>query len=203
MIERATVQEVPATADMLADAFETDPIAVFYFRGTPAERRPLVREFFEILMSARVALNTPVFLAKLDSRVGGAVMGYDTTRPAWLPEHVSLLSTLETKQSGLAERFNREEEVVKRFKPKHPHYYLGVVGVHGAHQGKGIGAALIERFCAASDADKASTGTYIETANPLNVNFYQRLGFEPTGEADLDAATRLWTLFRPTPSPAP
>lgn len=199
MIERAKVQDVPAAADMLAEAFSTDQIAVYFFGGTPAERRPLVGEFFDILISARLALNAPVFLARRDGGIAGAVMGNDTTRPDWLPEQAARWSRLETKQEGLAERFSRQEEVVNRFKPGRPHYYLGVLGVHPSCQGKGIGAALIERFCATSDADKASAGTYIETANPLNADYYKRFGFEPVGEADLDAMTRLWTLFRPTP----
>jgi GNAT superfamily N-acetyltransferase len=199
MIERAKVQDVPAAADMLADAFNTDQIMVYFFGGTLAERRPLVSEFFDILMSARLALNAPVFLAKLEGQIVGAVMGNDTTRPDWLPEQAARWSRFEMKQEGLVERLNRQEEVVNRFKPKRPHYYIGVLGVHPSCQGKGTGAALVKRFCATSDADKSSSGTYIETASPLNANYYQRLGFEPAGEADLDATTRLWTLFRPTP----
>jgi ribosomal protein S18 acetylase RimI-like enzyme len=201
-IEPGMAQQVPEAAGMLADAFASDQIAAYFFGGTPAERHPLVRELFEIIMSARVALSMPVFFTKLDGRIVGAIMGQDATRPDWLPEHVGLWSRFEAKQEGLVQRFNREDEAVNRFKPKRPHYYIGVVGTHLAYQGKGIGSALIKHFYAASDTDKASSGTYLETANILNVNYYQRLGFEPAGEAELDGVTKLWTLFRPTPSRA-
>jgi ribosomal protein S18 acetylase RimI-like enzyme len=201
-IEPGMAQHVPEAAEMLADAFASDPHMVYFFGGIPAQRHPLVREFFEILMSARVALSMPVFFTKLDGRIVGAIMGQDATRPDWLPEHAGLWSRFEAKQEGLVKRFNRQDEVVNHFKPKRPHYYIGVVGTHLAYQRQGIGSALIKHFCAASDTDKASSGTYIETANLLNVNYYQRLGFEPAGEAELDGMNKLWTLFRPTPGRA-
>ena len=139
---------------MLADAFASDQNMAYFFGGTPAQRHPLVREFFEILMAARIALAMPVFLARLDGRIVGAIMGEDATRPDWLPEQVGLWSRFETKQEGLVQRFNRQEEAVNLFKPKRPHYYIGVVGIHPAYQGKAIGAALIKYFCAASDTDR-------------------------------------------------
>ena len=153
-------------------------------------------------MSARVALSMPVFFTKLDGRIVGAIMGQDATRPDWLPEHVGLWSNSKQNKKDWCSVSTGKTKTVNRFKPKRPHYYIGVVGTHLAYQGKGIGSALIKHFCAASDTDKASSGTYIETANPLNVNYYQRLGFEPAGEAELDGVTKLWTLFRPTPSRA-
>jgi len=37
-------------------------------------------------------------------------------------------------------------------------------------------------------------GVYLETANPLNVRFYERVGFEVTGRGRLGTGT-LWCMF--------
>ena len=199
VIEPAKIQDVPLASEMLAEAFENDENMTYFFLGNSVKRKELAREFFEILMSARVALRMPVFLAKQEGKIAGAVMGYDATRPEWLAEHSNWWSEFQAKQDGLADRLKRQDEALNRFKPTLPHYYLGVLGVNPAFQGKGIGAALIERFFAASDADMVSSGVYIDTANPSNVNYYKKFGFKPAGEAVLDPLTRHWTLFRPAP----
>jgi len=68
-------------------------------------------------------------------------------------------------------------------------WYLSIVAVDPAAQGKGFGRKLLEPTLA--EADRIAATCYLETFSPGNIGFYQRLGFsrraqfsEPTVGAD-------------------
>lgn len=68
-------------------------------------------------------------------------------------------------------------------------WYLSILGVHPAAQGRGLGAALIEPTMA--EARRAGAVTWLETFSPRAERFYARLGFrtcathhDPTAGAD-------------------
>lgn len=68
-------------------------------------------------------------------------------------------------------------------------WYLSIVAVDPAAQGQGLGRKLLEPTLA--EADLVSATCYLETFNPRNLGFYERLGFgaaarfaEPTTGAD-------------------
>ena len=60
-----------------------------------------------------------------------------------------------------------------------PHWYLNAIGTRPARQGEGLGAALVA--AGTSQADGDGLPCYLETANPRNVEFFGRRGFEVTG----------------------
>jgi len=60
--------------------------------------------------------------------------------------------------------------------PKEPHWYLPVIGVDPAHQGKGHGDALMAYALAQCDREHAPA--YLESSNPRNISLYKRHGFE-------------------------
>ena len=74
------------------------------------------------------------------------------------------------------------EKIHKRYVPE-PHWYLLAVGVDPELQGKGIGTALLSEGLAR--ADEAGTPCYLETSEPSNVPFYERLGFVVLEDAAL------------------
>jgi ribosomal protein S18 acetylase RimI-like enzyme len=61
-------------------------------------------------------------------------------------------------------------------KPTADHYYLSVVGVHPDHQSRGLGAKLLGPIL--QECDQRKIGAYLETSNPRNIPFYERLGFK-------------------------
>ncbi len=67
-----------------------------------------------------------------------------------------------------------------QFENYHPHdddcWYLPLIGVDPAHQGKGIGAALMKHKTAL--LDELGALAYLESSTPRNVPLYQRFGFE-------------------------
>jgi ribosomal protein S18 acetylase RimI-like enzyme len=65
--------------------------------------------------------------------------------------------------------------------PGYPHWYLPWFAVDTALQGRGLGSQLMEPCLQVVDATHQPA--YLETPNPRTISFYQRHGFEVTGEA--------------------
>lgn len=70
-------------------------------------------------------------------------------------------------------------EQMAAYHPDEPHWYLPLIGVDPACQGKGHGEALMshatERF------DRERLPAYLESSNPRNIPLYRRHGFEVLG----------------------
>ena len=60
--------------------------------------------------------------------------------------------------------------------PGQPYWYLEVVGVDPAAQGRGVGTRLLEPVLA--QAEEVGQLCYLETMTERNVGWYRSLGFE-------------------------
>jgi ribosomal protein S18 acetylase RimI-like enzyme len=76
-----------------------------------------------------------------------------------------------------------------------PCWYLAVLGVDPAYQGKGIGSALVREFQARADAD--GIPSCLCTTTPANVGFYESLGYRVVAEDIVpDSELRYWIFER-------
>jgi len=78
--------------------------------------------------------------------------------------------------------------------PIEPHLYVFVLGVHPAHQRKGVGRALLAGPVA--DADRHVLPAWVETGNPDNLPYYGSLGFEPEHKIRLPRGAPMWFMRR-------
>jgi ribosomal protein S18 acetylase RimI-like enzyme len=78
--------------------------------------------------------------------------------------------------------------------PREPHWYLAVLGTDPAHQGEGLGSALIREVTAR--ADGAEMPCYLESSKRENLLFYGRHGFETIKEIHLPDGPPLWCMWR-------
>lgn len=69
----------------------------------------------------------------------------------------------------------KREAYIKKFHPKENYIYLWFLGVNPDYQGKGIGSKLLEELLEISG--KKGLSVYLETSNPLNLEFYKKFGF--------------------------
>ena len=72
-------------------------------------------------------------------------------------------------------------------RPVEPHFTLHSVAVHRDAQGRGAGAALLAPVLARCDEDGLLA--CLDSSNIRNIAFYERLGFEVTGETRLPGGT--------------
>ena len=85
------------------------------------------------------------------------------------------------------------EEMV-RCHPQQPHWYLPLIGVEPARQGRGLGAALMRAGLAWSDA--AGLPAYLELTNPRNRPLYERHGFEAIAEIRIGSCPPIVPMLR-------
>jgi GNAT superfamily N-acetyltransferase len=85
-------------------------------------------------------------------------------------------------------------EQMGKFHPGEPHWYLPLVGVDPAHQGRGYGDALMSYALQRCDRDHLPA--YLESTNPRNVSLYRRHGFEPLGSIQVGSSPTMVPMFR-------
>jgi ribosomal protein S18 acetylase RimI-like enzyme len=85
-------------------------------------------------------------------------------------------------------------EKMEQFHPTGPHWYLPMIGVDPAHQGAGIGSALMIEGLKA--VDREGSIAYLESSNPKNVSLYERYGFEVIGEIQSGSSPVLRPMLR-------
>lgn len=183
-------------ADALAAAFMNDPLQSYTFPDAD-ERRRLSPPHFAALL--RYGLTAGHVLAPATPGGGASVWIPPDAAPTDEMFAESGLSRLgELLGADAAGRFGRVIDFVEPFHKAampEPHWYVMVVGVAPAFQGQGLGHALLQPML--DRADAAGEPCYLETTQPKNVTFYQRLGFRVLRE-DVEPASglRIWTFRR-------
>lgn len=75
------------------------------------------------------------------------------------------------------------------------HWYLMTIGVEPSRQGVGVGGRLLSTGLQRVDAD--GLPCYLETANPENLPFYQRHGFEVVADGEVPThGLHVWAMVR-------
>ncbi|MGI9591477.1 MAG: GNAT family N-acetyltransferase [Myxococcota bacterium] len=85
-------------------------------------------------------------------------------------------------------------EQMEAHHPKDPHWYLPVIGVDPAHQGAGVGSALLSKALERVDAD--GLPAYLESSNIANVPLYRRHGFEVLAEIQVADSPVMYPMSR-------
>ena len=175
----ATSADLDELAVALADAFADDPVQRWLFAGAEDFRASLGR-FFRFFVDEYFAIGH-VYLPKGAPGHGGAMWAppsrdilHDETR---LAELIALVQAEigEDPTSRLMELARAAE-----YRPEDPHFYLGILGVAPAGQGAGLGGRLVDPVLA--ECDRAGMLAHLESSNPRNIGFYERLGFETVDE---------------------
>jgi GNAT superfamily N-acetyltransferase len=116
----------------------------------------------------------------------------------WLPpgteadgDAIVAVLTATVAADKLGDTFAVMEQMVH---PTYPHWYLPWFGVDGGRQGQGLGSELMTRGLAIVDASHLPA--YLESPNPRNVPFYERHGFEVTGQAQSGTCPPLTFMLR-------
>jgi ribosomal protein S18 acetylase RimI-like enzyme len=189
-------------AEALSAAFMDDPLQSYTFPD-PDERRRLSPSHFLALL--KYGLLAGEVLTSAEPGAGAAV---------WLPPDVTHTDAM-MAASGLARLdaligdapARRFGGVIGFAEPLHrdampePHWYVMVIGVAPAFQGQGLGRALLQANLDRAEAD--GVPCYLETTQPKNVTFYQRLGFRVLREAvEPESGLTIWTFRRDKDTPA-
>jgi ribosomal protein S18 acetylase RimI-like enzyme len=186
-VRAAGEAEQQAVIDVITLAFGTDPMARWAY--------PNPHTYLVVMPETIKAFGGNGF-------AHGAVHLVDGGRAAamWLPpgvqpdsERLEALTTQHAppeRQADMGQVF----EQMGRFHPEEPCWYLPLIGVDPACQGRGYGSALLRHALARVDRDRAPA--YLESSNPRNVPLYERHGFEILGSIQAGSSPTIVPMLR-------
>jgi GNAT superfamily N-acetyltransferase len=187
--------QLPQMVDVLARAFCSNPLNRAVVRSDDPDRcfRSNRHSMRALLPIAR--RHGQVLVATLDGEVvGGLVASPPGRSPLPPPPLMGRLRFLMRQGWSVARRWEVVFEALDSLHPVEPHWYLGVLGVEGFAQSRGVGAALLSRWLVGVDRD--AMPAYLETDSEGNVRFYERVGFSLDGEISI-LGVRAWRMKRP------
>lgn len=189
-IRKATGEDIPAMAAMLARAFHDDPIVDWVFRDE--RRRPkYTRRFFA--GRARVLIGQREIYT-----IDGVAAAAMWARPGeWRDPPLQAMRELAILVPGVGSRVAqvvRGLVQVESRHPKPPHWYLAVLGTDPSRQGEGLATRLLGVVL--DECDRDEVPAYLETGTERNVAFYTRHGFKVTEELRLPKGPPVWLMWR-------
>lgn len=184
-----TSADASAAASTLAKAFHDDPVLAVLFGGSvPLDR---ATRFFEVMTNTQLR-HHHVYRTPGNEAVA-----------IWAPPDMWKLPvpTIVRNAPALVRVFGRRLfsnlavlNTLERHHPTAPHYYLEFLGTDPAHQGRGLGGALVRPMV--QRCDEEGVGAYLESSKEDNLAFYGRFGFEVTEVITHRAGVQQWLMWR-------
>jgi ribosomal protein S18 acetylase RimI-like enzyme len=191
---RATLDDAVQLSYLFATAFMDDPIFDYMVRPG-AGRRAALGLFFRELFSARDIPQNEVWMSP-DGAACVSWLAPDARHsPGGIFQKLSWVPFF-FKVSGIA-RVGRILALLEAMAKNHPqerHFYLAYAAVSPEFQGNGLGSRLVKATL--ERIDEASMPVYVESSNPKNINFYERLGFVARQNIAPDGAPPLVSMWR-------
>lgn len=186
-IRTATETDTDLLIDILADAFHDDPV-MRWFSANESYPSLAFRMTLPSCLPHRLTLVS----------VDGAGVG------SWLPPGITmkpavglglLWEAVTEHGAGTLGRAFKLLLKLGKYHPKEPHYYLFALGTRTAHQGRGVGSALVREVTARCDESKSPA--YLESSKADNLPFYRRHGFEVLDEIRVGGGgPPMWPMLR-------
>lgn len=179
VVVHATAADLETLSGALADAFADDPVQRWLFAGA-ADHRASLGRFFRFFVDEYFRLGH-VYVPRAAPASGGALWA-PPDRDA-LHDEARIAELIELVRTEIGEDPTlRLMELARaaEYRPSTPHFYLGILGIAPSGQGGGLGGVLVEHvlpYC-----DDAGIPAHLESSNPRNLGFYERLGFEVVDE---------------------
>lgn len=193
LISHETYRQV---AMVLARAFVDDPVTLAVYRNfSPGRRVSALAADFTAEVLECVRRGYPLQVVEDHKVIAAAVIYQPGAYP--LPSFTQWLFLVKSiLGNGIYDirSWIRWLEEVDKLHPTEPHYYIEYLGVEPVYQGKQVGSALMNSLVTKADAEHV--GCYLENANPRNVPFYQRFGFQITNQKEI-IGIPAWFMWRP------
>ena len=197
-VRRIVPADVERVTDMMARAFDDDPVVNHLVRQDRSRRRR-IRRFMRL---ALVPLTLPYGETYLtDGFEGAAYWNPPGRRPTGLIDDLRLLPAL-LRIAGVAglPRAMASFALMEQKHPEEPHYYLFAIGVDPAMQGRGVGTRLLTPVLGRCDRERVPA--YLESTNERNLSLYERHGFRVVEEVALPrAGPTMWRMWRDPQTP--
>jgi ribosomal protein S18 acetylase RimI-like enzyme len=194
---RLTKAQLKPAAAMVARAFQDNPLSVYFFPDE-SEREDKLPYIFQFMISYGL-LHGEAY-ATSPNLEGVAV---------WLPsEKARMTRRVDIKNEGLSRLFKVKRETAAKWRSfddyvssmherlvSFRHWYLQLLGVGPAYQGKGYGGTLLKAMF--TRIDKEYLPCFLETDEKRDVSFYQHYGFKVVEEGIVPGSeVTIWAMLR-------
>jgi len=189
--------DITELSHALGRAFFDDPVSIWIMPDDKS-RTAHLRKFFATVTRHHHLAGGGAEVATDGSTIGAAALWDPPGR--WKQSTREQLMMLPPFLLGFGFRLTIGRKLgdllgrMKQQHPEEPHWYLAVIGSDTFVRGKGYGQALMNSRLERVDAEHAPA--YLESSKAENVPYYQRFGFEVTGEIVLPNGPTLWPMWR-------
>ena len=192
-VRKATLADAPRLAQVLASAFQDDPVIAWIFPDQRRRRRVLPA-FMEFRLRKLAFPHDEVWM----TADGAAAAVWLPPPGRWKLSRPQRLWLLPALVRFLGRRTASVLGGLERMEARHPHdpshWYLFILGTEPEAQGQGLGSALLAQVLARVDAD--GMPAYLESSNERNLAWYGRHGFAITSEVAIPGGPRIWPMWR-------
>jgi ribosomal protein S18 acetylase RimI-like enzyme len=189
-IAKMSDDDVAEAGRVLGAAFASSPLERAV-RGRIDERQG---QGLVVAYTATCRMPGQVSVARIEDRIVGVVRWVRSPRcQLRLTEKLAMAPTAVSSFGRNVPKAMRWVTAWSKRDPSERHVHLGPIGVMPALQGRGIGSAMLARYC--EQLDLSRDAGYLETDKPENVRLYERFGFNVIEEADV-LGVRNWFMYR-------
>ena len=185
-VRTASQDEHDAVIHTVLVGFASDPLVRWFWPD--ATRYLASGPGFDAFGGAAVASGTAFVTGQLEGAalwMPPGVTGDDEAMAAYM---------MQTAPPEIMEDMLAVFEAMEASHPEEDVWYLPLIGVDPAHQGKGFGAALMK--AALEKVDEAGLPAYLESSNPRNISLYERHGFEVVTEIQVGSSPVVTPMYR-------
>jgi GNAT superfamily N-acetyltransferase len=186
-VRSATEGDRHAVIGVITLAFATDPIARWAF--------PDPATYLTVMPQVAAAFGGNGFPYGAAHLIDGGMGAAMWLPPGIAPDEEKLMTLTEAyaPKDRVADMMHVFEEM-DRYHPKDPCWYLPLIGVDPAQQGRGCGSALLQYALGRCDRD--GVPAYLESSNPRNISLYLRHGFEIIGNIQVGSSPTMAPMLR-------
>ncbi len=185
-VHTATADEKDAVIAILTLAFSTDPATRWTW--------PDPKTYLEAFPHFAAAFGGAAFEKGSAHRVGSAGAAL-WLPPGTGPDDAALMAVMmRTADPATAGDGPQLMQQMASYHPHEPHWYLPLLGADPAHQGSGVGSALLRH--ATDQCDRNGVLAYLESSNPRNIPLYERHGFEILGRIQAGSSPVITPMLR-------
>ena len=182
-----------AVGAVLGPAFVDDPLWAWLVRGGARAER-LTRVFGAFAATAGRTPGSRLLLAPGRAAAVWLPPGHWRAGPG---EQARTAPALARGLRGGVLRALQVQAAFERRHPREPHWYLEALGAVPQARGTGVGPTVVRPVLDACDRD--GLPAYLESSNPRNWSFYERLGFVAQDPLPLPAGCPLVVPMRREP----